>query len=90
MQFHLTSGNSRGYGYGYGYGTSNGEGYGWGFGTSNGEGYGWGYSRGYGYSFGYDNGCAKVNSGIHPRISADPDLRVAIQTAALQLLLHIG
>ena len=91
VKFHLTYDTSRCFGYdygngfGYGYGNGNGDGYGFGYGYGNGYGYG------YNYGFGYDHGdgCARVKDHIHPRASADDDLRVAIQTAALQPLLHL-
>lgn len=55
----------------------NGDGCGAGYGNEDGDGDTW-KSRAY------------HKDRIHPRVSADPDLRVAIQTAALQPLLHIG
>ena len=87
MKFELTSGTSRGHGYNYG----DGDGYGYGYGDGHGYGSGYGYSYGYNYGSGDGDGYgrAQVNNGIHPRASADDDLRVAIQTAALQPLLHL-
>ena len=55
----------------------NGDGCGAGFGNEDGDGDTW-KSR------------VEHTHHIHPRVSANPDLRVAIQTAALQPLLHIG
>ena len=87
MKFHLTYGTSRcfgygnGYGYGYGYGSANG------FGNGRGYGDGDGYSNGFGYYHG--NGCTQVNKGIHPVVSADEDVIVAIRTATLRGLTHI-
>ena len=102
MQFHLTSRHSWGDGYGFGNGNGGGSGdggggYGYyhgygdvgdvgGNGDSNGYGNGDGYGNGYGN--GYSNDFARVNNHIHPRVSADPDLRVAVHTAQLNLLIH--
>ena len=102
MKFYLVNDNHvhRIFGYGLGYGAVHGSGFGHGSYSvtyrGNGSGYGFNVGGdGEGFGAGYEDGDggsyrrAEHDNHIHPRVSSDPDLRVAIQTAALQPLLHL-